>query len=217
MCAKAWARSHSSRFCPDRAEPGNSGMQPLARIADRVVAWARLPKAPAVLCAVSFAESVFFPIAVDVMLVPMCAARPGKAVRFAALTVLFSVAGGLCGLLLGYLAIDAVLPWIQEVGWGEEYLRVLDWYQRWGYWAVVIAAFTPLPYKVFAIAAGGLNMDVGSFVAASLLGRGLRFFLVAGLAAWLGPKALNAIRYSDRVGWALAGLLAVAIGLWWYP
>ena len=191
-------------------------MQVLARFVDRVVAWARLPRAPAVLCAVSFAESVFFPIAVDVMLVPMCAARPARMLPFVTLTILFSVAGGMFGLMLGYLAIDTVLPWIQEVGWGNQYSRVLDWYQRWGYWALVLAAFSPLPYKVFAISAGGLNMDVGSFLAASFLGRGLRFFLVGGLAAWLGPRALKAIRYSDRVGWALVGLLVITIGLWWY-
>ena len=187
-----------------------------ARLADRVVAWARMPRAPAVLCAVSFAESVFFPIAVDVMLVPMCAAQPNRTVRFAFLTLAFSVAGGLCGLLLGYLAIDAVLPLIQEWGWGDQYSRVQSWYERWGYWALVLAAFTPLPYKVFAIAAGGMNMDVGSFVTASILGRGLRFFLVGALSAWLGPKAIRAIHYSDRVGWIIVGLLAVAIGLLWY-
>lgn len=191
-------------------------MQVLARLTDRVLAWARMPKAPVLLCAVSFAESVFFPIAVDVMLVPMCVARPRRKWRLATLTLVFSVAGGLAGLMLGYLAIDAVLPWIEELGWGDQYSRVQDWYQRWGYWALVIAAFTPLPYKIFAISAGGLNMDAGTFLAASLLGRGIRFFLVAALAAWLGPKALTAIRYSDAVGWTLAGLVALTVGLWWY-
>ncbi len=188
----------------------------VARLADRVLAWARLPQAPAVLCGVSFAESVFFPIAVDVMLVPMCVAQPKKTLRFATLTLVFSVAGGLAGLMLGYLAIDALLPWIEELGWGEQYLQVQDWYQRWGYWALVVAAFTPLPYKIFAISAGGMNMDVGAFLAASIIGRGLRFFLVAGLAAWLGPKALKAIRYSDAVGWVLIGVVALTIGLLWY-
>ena len=191
-------------------------MQLLARLADRVLSWARMPQAPVLLCAVSFAESVFFPIAVDVMLVPMCVARPRRTWRFATLTLVFSVAGGLAGLMLGYLAIDAVLPWIEELGWGEEYYIVQDWYQRWGYWALVIAAFTPLPYKIFAISAGGLNMDAGTFLAASFVGRGMRFFLVAALAAWLGPKALAAIRYSDVIGWALVGLVALTIGLWWY-
>ncbi len=191
-------------------------MQVLARLTDRVLAWARMPKAPALLCAVSFAESVFFPIAVDVMLVPMCVARPRQVWRLASLTLVFSVAGGLAGLMLGYLAMDAVLPWIEELGWGEQYFRVQDWYQRWGYWALVIAAFTPLPYKIFAISAGGLNMDVGTFLTASFLGRGMRFFLVAALAAWLGPKALTAIRYSDAVGWTLVGLVILTVGLWWY-
>ena len=196
--------------------PGNSTSPGLARLADRVVAWARLPRAPAVLCAVSFAESIFFPIAVDVMLVPMCAAAPRRMVRLAALTTAFSVLGGLAGLMLGYLAIDAVLPWIERVGWGDEYVQVESWYQRWGYWALVLAAFTPLPYKVFAISAGGLNMDLGTFLTASVIGRGLRFFLVGGLAAWLGPGALRAIRYSDRLGWVLAGLILAVFAVWWY-
>ncbi len=191
-------------------------MHVFAPLADRVLAWARMRQAPAVLCAVSFAESIFFPIAVDVMLVPMCAAAPNRMLRLATLTLVFSVAGGLVGLLLGYLAIDALLPWIEELGWGDEYSQVQGWYQRWGYWALVLAAFTPLPYKVFAISAGALSMDVGTFLAASLLGRGLRFFLVGGLAAWIGPKALNALRYSDTVGWVLVGLAVLTVGLWWY-
>ena len=191
-------------------------MPVFAPLADRVLAWARMRQAPAVLCAVSIAESIFFPIAVDVMLVPMCAAVPNRMLRLATLTLVFSVAGGLVGLLLGYLAIDALLPWIQQLGWGEQYSQVQGWYQRWGYWALVLAAFTPLPYKVFAISAGALSMDVGTFLAASLLGRGLRFFLVGGLAAWIGPKALNALRYSDTAGWALVGLAVLTVGLWWY-
>ncbi len=187
----------------------------LARLADRVVAWARLPRAPAVLCALSFAESIVFPIAVDVMLVPMCAAQPRRMARLAALTTAFSVLGGLAGLMLGYWAIDALMPWIESFGWGDEYAQVERWYRQWGYWALVLAAFTPLPYKVFAISAGGLGMDAGAFLTASTIGRGLRFFLVGGLAAWLGPRALQAIRYSDRLGWVLAGLILAAFALWW--
>ena len=187
-----------------------------ARFIGRVEGWARLPRAPAALCAVSFAESIFFPIAVDVMLAPMCAVDPKRMLRLAALTTVFSVAGGLAGLTLGYLAIEALMPWIQSVGWGDEYARVETWYQRWGHWALVLAAFTPLPYKVFAISAGGLNMGIGAFLAASLIGRGMRFFLVAGLAAWLGPGALRAIRHSDTLGWALTGLIIAAVALLWY-
>jgi len=194
---------------------GNPAGRGLARFADRVIAWARLPRAPALLCAVSFAESIFFPIPVDVMLVPMCAASPGRMLRLAALTTAFSVLGGLAGLMLGYLAIDALMPWIESLGWSDEYAQVESGYRQWGYWALVLAAFTPLPYKVFAISAGGLSMGIGAFLTASLLGRGLRFFLVGALAAWLGPKALRAIRYSDRLGWLLAGLMLVAFAVWW--
>ncbi len=186
------------------------------RFIDRVVGWARLPRAPVVLCAVSFAESIFFPVAVDVMLVPMCAANPGKWMRFAALATAFSVAGGLAGLLLGYLAVDAAMPWIENMGWGDEYARVESWYRRWGHLALVLGAFSPLPYKVFAISAGGMHMDAGAFLAASLIGRGLRFFLVAALAGWFGPRALAALRYSDTLGWVLAGLILAGVALWWY-
>ncbi|MCY4166487.1 MAG: VTT domain-containing protein [Gammaproteobacteria bacterium] len=194
---------------------GNPAGRGLARFADRLIAWARLPQAPALLCAVSFAESIFFPIAVDVMLVPMCAAAPRRMARLAALTTAFSMLGGLAGLMLGYLAIDALMPWIESLGWEDEYAEVESWYQQWGYWALVLAAFTPLPYKVFAISAGGLGMEIGAFLAASLVGRGLRFFLVGGLAAWLGPKVLRSIRYSDRLVWALAGLTLAVFALWW--
>lgn len=190
-------------------------MHPWSRFAGRVVGWARLPRAPTVLCAVSFAESIFFPIAADVILVPMCAAAPKRMARFAALTTAFSVAGGLAGLMLGYLAIDALMPWVESLGWGDEYARVEKQYQRWGYWALILAAFTPLPYKVFAISAGTLGMDIGAFLTASVIGRGLRFFLVGGLAAWLGPRALRAIRYSDTLGWVFAGLILAALALWW--
>ena len=194
----------------NHAAPGWGGL------VDRVVGWARLPRASAVLCAVSFAESIFFPIAVDVMLVPMCAASPRRMLRLVTLTTAFSVAGGLAGLMLGYLAIDAFTPWLERLGWGDEFARVENWYRRWGYWALIMAAFTPLPYKVFAISAGGLGMGVGAFLTASVIGRGLRFFLVGGLAAWLGPRALRALRYSDALGWVLAGLAAAALALWWY-
>lgn len=194
---------------------GNSAGRGLARFTDRVMAWARRPQAPALLCVVSFAESIFFPIAVDVMLAPMCVATPGRMPRLAALATAFSVLGGLAGLMLGYLAIDALMPWVERLGWGGEYAQVESWYRQWGYWALVLAAFTPLPYKVFAISAGGLSMNIGAFLTASMLGRGLRFFLVGTLAAWLGPKALRAIRYSDRVGWLLAGFTLAAFAVWW--
>jgi membrane protein YqaA with SNARE-associated domain len=145
------------------------------------------------------------------MLAPMCLAQPQRAWRLALLTTLASVAGGLFGYAIGHFAIDAVLPWLQESRYWPAYHTAVEWFERWGFWAVFIAGFSPIPYKVFTIAAGALSLALLPFAVASLIGRGARFFLVAGLMAWGGERmeaALN--RYMDRLGWATVALLALA-------
>lgn len=179
--------------------------------------WSRHPRASWFLGGLSFAESSFFPVPPDVMLAPMCLATPRKAWFFALLTTLTSVAGGLLGYAIGHFAIDAILPWLQESRYWGAYQTSVDWFDRWGIWAVFIAGFSPIPYKVFTIAAGALSMAVLPFTLASLVGRGLRFFMVAALMAWGGPRMEAFLhRYVDRIGWAvvaLVGLGAVAMGL----
>lgn len=181
----------------------------------RAMAWSRHPRAPWYLGGLSFAESSFFPVPPDVMLAPMCLAMPRRAFYFALLTTLTSVAGGLLGYAIGYFAFDALQPWLQESRYWPAYQTAVEWFERWGFWAVFIAGFSPIPYKVFTIAAGALSMALLPFAAASFIGRGLRFFLVAGLMAWGGAR-MEAIlhRYVDRLGWALIGLITVAM-LWY--
>jgi membrane protein YqaA with SNARE-associated domain len=180
----------------------------------RAMAWSRHPRAPWYLGGLSFAESSFFPVPPDVMLAPMCLANPRRAFYFALLTTLTSVAGGLLGYAIGYFAFDALQPWLQESRYWPAYLTAVDWFGRWGFWAVFIAGFSPIPYKVFTIAAGALSMALLPFAAASFIGRGLRFFLVAGLMAWGGARMEAMLhRYVDRLGWVLVGLIAVAL-LW---
>lgn len=183
----------------------------------RAMEWSRHPRASWFLGGLSFAESSFFPVPPDVMLAPMCLATPRKAWFFALLTTLTSVAGGLLGYAIGHFAIDAILPWLQESRYWGAYQTSVDWFDRWGIWAVFIAGFSPIPYKVFTIAAGALSMAVLPFTLASLVGRGLRFFMVAALMAWGGPRMEAFLhRYVDRIGWAvvaLVGLGAVAMGL----
>lgn len=177
----------------------------------RAMIWSRHPHAPWYLGGLSFAESSFFPIPPDVMLAPMCLAQPQRAWRLALLTTLASVAGGLLGYAIGHFAIDAVLPWLQESRYWPAYQTAVEWFERWGFWAVFIAGFSPIPYKVFTIAAGALSLALLPFTVASLIGRGARFFLVAGLMAWGGARmeaTLN--RYMDRLGWATVALLALA-------
>ncbi len=181
----------------------------------RAMVWSRHPHAPWYLGGVSFAESSFFPIPPDVMLAPMALANPKRWWWLALLTTLTSVAGGVAGYLIGYFALDAILPWLQESRYWPAYQTAVDWFGKWGFWAVFVAGFSPIPYKVFTIAAGALSMALLPFVLASVIGRGLRFFLVAGLMAWGGAKMEEALhRYIDRLGWATVALVVLG-GLWY--
>lgn len=185
---------------------------PLYRLA---MTWSRHPRAPWYLGGLSFAESSFFPVPPDVMLAPMSLANPRRAMAFALLTTLTSVAGGLFGYAIGLFAIDAILPWLQASRYWPAYETAVAWFDEWGVWAVLIAGFSPIPYKVFTIAAGALSMALLPFTIASLVGRGLRFFLVAGLMAWGGERMEAMLqRYVDRLGWATVALVVVA-GIWY--
>jgi membrane protein YqaA with SNARE-associated domain len=178
---------------------------------DATLRWSRHPHAPWYLGGLSFAESSFFPVPPDVMLAPMALARPARAWQFAALTTVASVVGGLFGYAIGSLAFEAVEPLLHSAGYWDHYLRARGWFDEWGFWAIFIAGFSPIPYKVFTISAGAISMALIPFVLASLIGRGARFFLVAGIMAWGGERAERILRqYVDRVGWILV-LLAVAV------
>ena len=176
----------------------------------RAMRWSRHRHAPWYLGAVSFTESSFFPIPPDVMLAPMSLANPARAWRFSWITTLASVAGGLFGYAIGYFAFDAIEPWLRTSQYWDSYQAAVTWFERWGFWAVFIAGFSPIPYKVFTIAAGALSMALLPFTLASLIGRGGRFFLVAGLMKWGGARMEALLyRYVDRLGWATVGLVAI--------
>ncbi len=190
-------------------------MKLFTRLYDMTLNWSRHPAAPRYLGVLSFAESSFFPVPPDVMLMPMTLAKPQRAMYYAALTTLMSVAGGMAGYAIGHFALEWVQPLIGEGGrWAEPYARATTWFNEWGFWAVLIAGFSPIPYKVFTISAGALSMSFLPFVLASAIGRGGRFFLVAGLLAWGGAAMERRIRrYVEWIGWSLVvlGLLA-----WWW-
>jgi len=144
------------------------------------------------------------------MLAPMSLARTDRAWWYAALTTITSVLGGLFGYLIGMLAIDAVLPLIIDAGYGARYEQVIEWFEIWGIWIIFIAGFSPIPYKLFTIAAGASAMALLPFALASLVGRGGRFFLVAGLMRWGGAPMEKILRtYIDRLGWLII-ILGVA-------
>ncbi|HHB12136.1 MAG TPA: DedA family protein [Chromatiales bacterium] len=182
---------------------------------DRVMHWAGHPRAEAYLAALSFAESSFFPVPPDVMLAPMVVRRPQRAFRLATITTVASVLGGLFGYAVGYFALTVVEPWLQASGYWEGYQTARQWFEQWGLWVVFAAGFSPIPYKLFTITAGALTLNVLGFAVVSFVGRGMRFFLVAWLLSWVGPRMEATIRrYIEWLGWATVAVVAAAIG--WY-
>jgi membrane protein YqaA with SNARE-associated domain len=182
------------------------------RLYDRVILWSRHRHAPRYLAALSFAESSFFPVPPDVMLVPMAVARPREGARLALITTVASVLGGVLGYVIGYLAFGAVEPWVVAAGYGARLEQAQAWFDQWGVWVVFVAGFSPIPYKVFTITAGALSMALLPFVLASLVGRGARFFAVALLIAWAGPRIEPRIRpYMEWIGWGTVALLGIAL------
>jgi membrane protein YqaA with SNARE-associated domain len=179
---------------------------------DRVMRWSRHQHAPWFLGGLSFAESSFFPIPPDVMLAPMSMAQPKQAWWFASLTTLASVLGGLLGYAIGHFFFGLMEPLVVEGGrYAEPFAATKAWFQEWGVWAIFIAGFSPIPYKIFTISAGVLHMALVPFIIASAIGRGARFFLVAALMAWGGERMEGVLRdYVDRIGWIMV-LLAVLI------
>ncbi len=178
----------------------------------RALQWSRHRHAAWYLGGLSFAESSFFPIPPDVILAPMCLAEPKRAWWLAALTTITSVAGGALGYLIGYFAFDLIEPWIAGGKYWQAYQAAVAWFGEWGFWAVLIAGFSPVPYKAFTISAGVLGMPFLPFILASAVGRGARFFLVAGLIKWGGPRMEGMIKnYIDRIGWVTVLLLAVFV------
>ena len=181
---------------------------------DKAMSWSKHPKAPWYLGGMSFAESSFFPIPPDVMLMPMSLAQPDKAYRFALITTLASLLGGVFGYLIGYWMLDAIWPLIESVNYVEKYRHIESFFAEYGVWVVFIAGFSPIPYKLFTIAAGATHMAILPFILASLVGRGARFYLVAGLMRWGGEKYQTQIRNSvDAIGYGFVVLIVLYIVL----
>ncbi|MBP9723095.1 MAG: DedA family protein [Gammaproteobacteria bacterium] len=182
------------------------------KLYNKVLAWAEHPLAVRSLMGLSFIEAFCFPIPPDVMLAPMTMAKPQKAWYYALITTLCSVLGGVLGYFLGlwafHLVAQPILEYFNAMGL---YQKALFWFDQWGICIVLIAAFTPVPYKLFTIAAGAMQMNLPLFILVSLLGRGTRFFLVCSLFKF-GNKYLSQWiqRWIDAVGWG--ALILIIIG-----
>ncbi len=176
------------------------------------VKWAAHPRANLALASVSFAESSFFPLPPDPLLLTMTFSRPKAWWRLAMIATIGSVIGGLFGYFIGFALFESIGGWlIQALHLQTGFATVEKLYVTQSFWAVFAAAFTPIPYKIFTIAAGVFAVNLPGFIIASLLGRGMRFFAVSGAAAVLGNKYKDQIeRYVDLISLSLLGIAIVA-------
>ncbi|MFA6986213.1 MAG: YqaA family protein [Arenimonas sp.] len=180
---------------------------------ERAIQWAKHPRAPWLLTFLSFIEAIFFPVPPELMLVPMCLAQPRRGFFFAGLSLLGSILGMFIGYAIGYFAIDLAMPFIEKAGYGGEFESIKQQAADNGFWLLLIAGFTPVPFKIFTLASGAVGMPLLPFFLGATIGRGKRVFLVALAIRLGGEKAEAALRrHIEPVGWialvALAGMVA---------
>jgi membrane protein YqaA with SNARE-associated domain len=192
---------------------------PIRRLYDWVLHWAHHRHAPVALFLLAFAESSFFPIPPDVLLIALALGVPLRAFRLAMITTVGSVLGGLAGYAIGYGLMASVGQWILDVyHFHGQFEKIRALYLEYDIWAVAIAGFTPIPYKVFTIAAGAFDMDVWRFTLASFFSRGARFFLLAWLIYHYGAAIKSFIdRYFNMLTLLFMVLLVgffVMIAMW---
>jgi len=162
--------------------------KPLRKLYNWVLHWAETPYGTPALFLLAFAESSFFPVPPDVLLMALGLSIPKKAFRYAIVCAIGSVLGGILGYGIGYFGYEAIGKPIIDFYHGQEVMSSIETqYIQYGFWGVLIAAITPIPYKVFTISSGFFRFHVGTFIIASVIGRSFRFFLVSGLIFFFGP------------------------------
>jgi membrane protein YqaA with SNARE-associated domain len=183
------------------------------KIYDWTIHWAKTPQAVLALALISFAESSFFPVPPDVLLIAMCIAHPSRSFYYALVCTAASVCGGVLGWLIGSVFWEAAGPFFFAYipGFTEEaFERVASLYRENAFLTIFTAGFTPIPYKVFTIAGGVCGVPLAVLAAASALGRAGRFFLVSGLIYFFGEAVRGFI---DRyLGWLTIAFTVLLIG-----
>ncbi|AVT83575.1 DedA family protein [Rhodopseudomonas palustris] len=184
----------------------------LRKIYDWCIDAAHKPYALWILGLVSFAESSFFPVPPDVMLIPMSLARPQRAWFYAALCTVTSVAGGVVGYAIGALLYDSVGHWlIQLYGYGDKVEAFRAGYAEWGAWIILLKGLTPIPYKLVTITSGFAGYDIWLFILFSIIARGGRFFIVAVVLNRYGVVIREQIE--KRLGlWVTIGAVVLVLG-----
>ena len=197
--SEAMAQAHATR-------------NPIKKIYFWTLHWADTPYALPMLVLLSFAESSFFPVPPDVLLMALCFSTPTKWFKLALWCTVASVLGGMLGYYIGWGLYEGIGQRIVDFYHGQPVIdKVQVWYNEYGFFGILVAAVTPIPYKVFTIASGMLHFDFLQFTFASVIGRGFRFFLVAGLIRMFG-KTIKPFLEKHFEWLMMAGLALVILG-----
>ncbi|NBN65995.1 DedA family protein [Microvirga tunisiensis] len=183
----------------------------LRRLYDWTLSLASGPRAPSALGTVSFIESSFFPIPPDLLLIPMVIAKREKAWWYAFLCTVTSVLGGVAGYFIGAFLFEQIArPILDFYGYMDKFDEFSAVFNEWGWWFVFFAGLTPFPYKVITISAGATGLSMPVFLAASIISRGMRFFMVAGLLYFFGPAIRDFIE--KRLGLVFTVFVVLLFG-----
>lgn len=185
-------------------------MELVKQLYDWMLSWADSPYGVPALFGLAFAESSFFPLPPDVLLIALALGNPANAWWYATVATFGSVLGGAMGYGIGFYGGRPVLKKIM----GQERVNVVhDYFQRYEAWAILIAGFTPIPYKIFTIGAGAFFVDFKTFMLASVVSRGARFFLVAGAIQLFGPWIKEAIEKYFNL-FSVVFIVLLGLGFW---
>ncbi len=190
-------------------------MQLFSKIYQKALDWAQSKYAVYWLSSISFVESFILPYPPpDILLAPMALKKPQKAYQFALICTVFSVLGGMIGYYLGAFLLDVLTPLLVKLHYIDKIDTIQLWFKEYGIWVIAIAGFSPIPYKIFTISAGIVNIAFLPFVLMSLLARGARFFLIAFFVRKLGDACdIWLKKYIDRLGYAL--IVVIGLGIWY--
>ncbi|MCX7556786.1 DedA family protein [Xanthomonadaceae bacterium JHOS43] len=187
-------------------------MKIFAPLYERMLGWSRHRHAPALLGGVSFFEAIVFPIPPEVMLAPMSLAEPKRAYWFATISLVASMLGMFVGYAIGHFAIELAMPLLERFGYAAQFEEIKRQAAENGFWLLLLAGFTPVPFKVFTLASGAIGMPLLPFFFGALIGRGKRVFLVAWAIRLGGAKAEAMLRkHIEPIGWVALVLLVGAI------
>ena len=192
-------------------------MRPFYTLYNKILEWSSSRFAVIWLATISFLESSILPYPIqDFLLASMSLKNRSKAFYFAAICTIASVLGGIAGYYIGVYAIVKIGPILANLGYESKIELLKSYFETYDIWFILVAGFSPLPYKLFTITAGILGMSIFPFIALSLISRGARYFLISYLVRKFGKRAdawLN--KYIDRLGYALIVIIIVVLGIWY--